>query len=325
MPALLAQVAMNPASGYALPPHWGWYVILYFFLGGLAAGAYFVATLLAAQRDPGDRDTIRLGYLLAFPLVAICGLLLIVDLGVPSRFWHMLVRSEAAPLPLLKLWSPISIGSWVLAIFALFSFVSFVGTLVEMGTLRQPWLVTFDRRARSLPRPFAIVWGVAGAFFGFFLAGYTGVLVTGTSIPVWHNARLLGALFLVSAASTSYALLTILLLRRGHAFRALPVRKLVRADRYAMLLELAVLAAMLTLLGGLARPFVAGGFGVVFWLGVIGVGLVIPLVLHRVSPRTWDERRRSIIGAGCVLAGGLLLRFVIVMAPQYPLVPLWYL
>ena len=37
--SLLAQLGtVNPQSGDGLAPHWGWYVILYFFLGGLAAG-----------------------------------------------------------------------------------------------------------------------------------------------------------------------------------------------------------------------------------------------------------------------------------------------
>jgi formate-dependent nitrite reductase membrane component NrfD len=323
-PALL-QLGANPQSGVGLPPHWGWYVILYFFLGGLAAGCYFIATLLALVGDPRDRETVRTGYLLAFPLVLLCGLLLIVDLGVPLRFWHMLVHSKHPPLPLLKVWSPISLGSWVLTAFGFFSFVSFVGTLVETGRLRWPAAVRLDRWGRARPRPFAVLWGVLGAFFGFFLAGYTGVLVIGSSVAPWHNAQLLGGLFLASAASTSYALLILLALRRGRGYADSTVQKLSRGDRYAIVLELILLLAMLLLLGGLARPFAAGGFGVVLWLGVVVVGLLAPLVLHRAHVRRWTDERRTAVAALCVLAGGLLLRFVIVMAPQYPTVPLWYL
>jgi formate-dependent nitrite reductase membrane component NrfD len=323
--APLAQIAANPYSGYALPPHWGWYIILYFFSGGLSAGSYFIATMLLLVGDPRDRDTIRLGYLVSFPLLLVCALLLIVDLGVPSRFWHMLVQSENLPELLLKPWSPISVGSWVLTVFGLFSFVAFVGTLVETGRIRSPRLVRLDQWARERPRPFAVLWGVLGTFFGFFLAGYTGVLVTGTSIPVWHNARLLGALFLASAASTSYALLSLALLRRGQRHTDPAVAKLARADRFAIVLELALLAIMLLVLGPVASPIVSGGFGVVFWLGVVGVGLVAPLVLSRSRVHGRDQERRAVIAAACVLAGGLLLRFVIVMSAQFPAVALWAL
>ena len=325
-PALLLQIAANPQSGVALPPHWGWWVILYFFFGGLAAGSYFIATMLELVGDRRDDDAVQLGYLLAFPLVLLCGLLLVVDLGVPLRFWHMLVQSERVPLPMFKSWSPISVGSWVLSLFGLFSFVSFVGVLVQRRRLTWAPLVRADRWARSRPRPFVLLWGILGAFFGFFLAGYTGVLVTGTSLPFWHNARLMGALFLASAASTSYALLILLLLRRGATHADTTVAKLARADRMAIVLELVVLAVMLVLLGGVARPMIAGGFGVVFWFGVVLVGLLLPLAFHwsgRVGPASAE--RRATLAAACVLVGGFLLRFVVVMSPQWPMVPLWYL
>lgn len=323
--ALVAQLGANPQSGVALPPHWGWYVVLYFFLGGLAAGCYFIATMLDVAGDPRDRDLVRVGYLVAFPLVVICGLLLIIDLGVPLRFWHMLVESKHPPMPLIKPWSPISLGSWGLTAFGFFSFVSFIGALVEAGRLRQPTLVRLDRWARSRPRPLAVLWAILGAFFGFFLAGYTGVLVGGTSLAVWHNARVLGGLFLASAASTSYALLLLIALRHGRRYRDSTVAKLERADRWAIGIELLLLVAMLVLLGGLARPFITGGYGALFWVGVVAVGLLAPLVLHRYRPRDWDDERRALVSATCVLVGGLLLRFVIVMAPQWPIVPPWYL
>lgn len=328
----LLQFATNPQAGVALPPHWGWWVILYFFFGGLAAGSYFIATMLSLVGDRRDDDVVRLGYRLSFPLVLLCGLLLIVDLGQPLRFWHMLIQSERFPLPMFKSWSPISVGSWVLSAFALFSFVSFVGVLVQDGRLRWAPLVAADRWARSRPRPFAVLWGVLGTFFGFFLAGYTGVLITGTSLPLWHNARLMGALFLASAASTSYALLILILLRHGRTHADTTVAKLERADRMTIVLELVILTAMLILLGGVARPMIAGGFGVVFWLGVVLLGLLVPLVLTHPhagtrSRRTGraDAERRAMLSAACVLVGGLLLRFVVVMSPQWPTVPLWYL
>ena len=323
---LLAQIgAVNPQSGYGLAPHWGWYVILYFFLGGLAAGSYFIATMLALTGDARDRETIRLGYMLAFPLVVACGILLVIDLGVPLRFWHMLSQSERPPLPIFKWWSPMSLGSWVLMAFSLFSFVSFVGVLVETGRVRWSPVVRFDRWARATPRPLAVAWAVVGTFFGFFLAGYTGVLLTGTSIPVWHNARLLGGIFLASAASTSYALLILLLLRRGRTHGEPPVAKLAAADKMMIGLELFLIVVMLIVLGGVAQPFTSGGFGILFWLGVIVIGLLVPLALQLIPQLRWDARRRAVVASMCVLAGGLILRFVIVMAPQWPSVHLWAL
>ena len=321
----LAQFGVNPQSGIANAPHWGWYVVLYFFLGGLSGGCYFIASFLALLGDPHDRPAIRLGYLIAFPLVVICGILLIIDLGMPLRFWHMLIQSEQVPKLMFKPWSPISVGSWVLVAFSFFAFVSFIGALVESGRIRQPTLVRLDARAREAPRPLAALWGILGAFFGFFLAGYTGVLVTASGEAVWHNAQLLGALFLISAASTSYALLMLLLLRRGATAVDPTVVKLARADRWAIGLEILVLAIMLIGLGGLARPFISGGFGIVFWIGVVIIGLLAPLVLHWRGHHPGNAHRNARLAATCVLVGGLLLRFVIVMSPQWPRVMPWYL
>src|SRR5207249_1584737 len=94
-----------------------------------------------------DRRISRVGYWIAFPLIVLCGVFLTLDLGQPERFWHMLFRSEVVKealeagwprsgqswklmmhAPLLKYWSPMSIGSWALSIFGLCSLFSFLGS-----------------------------------------------------------------------------------------------------------------------------------------------------------------------------------------------------
>jgi len=336
---LLQVLAANPQSGAALPPRWGWYVILYFFLGGLAGGLLAIAAGLDMVGDDRDREAVRLAHRLAFPLVILCAALLTVDLGQPLRFWHMLVKSNRFPAPILKPWSPISLGSWILLVFGVAAFVEFLGTLADppgnnvgdgrlkrwlwLDNLRRDVLVPARERVRSWPRAVHRAWTVLAGLSGFALAGYTGVLVTGTSRVAWHNARLMGALFLLSGTSTAYALLMLLLVRRGRAANDTTLRKLGDSDQWAVAFELLVLTFMLVSLGGLGRPFWSGGFGVVFWLGVVGIGLLVPLARHWIA---LGPGERSVTrAAGCVLIGGLLLRFVFVMSPQYPRVPLWHL
>jgi formate-dependent nitrite reductase membrane component NrfD len=316
---------INPESGVPLVPHWGWFVVLYFFMGGLTAGLYAIASALDALGDPRDRAAVRLGYTLALPGVAVCALLLVLDLGRPLRFWHMLIRADAVPLPMLKPESPISPGSWILTAFGGFALVSFMGVMAETGRLRWPLLFAAHQRWTRLPLLLRLAWLGTGAFLGFCLAGYTGVVLIGTTRPVWHNAYFLGGLFLASAASTSYALLVLLLLRRGRGAEDVTVRKLHAADRWALGIEIALLAALLLSLGRLARPLVTGGYGVVFWLGVLGGGLLFPLLLDVVSIGRGRREKRLRLGAYGALAGGLVLRFVWVMAPQWPRVPPWRL
>jgi protein NrfD len=315
------QWQINPQSGVPLPPRWGWYVVLYFFIGGLTGGCYAIASLLDALGDPRDRGAVRLGYTLAFPGVLLCAVLLILDLGRPERFWHMVIKSHYFPEPLLKYWSPISLGSWILSAFGTFAFISFVGVLLQRGRIRWPPLVRLGERLRRLPRPVHLAWSIVGSLLGFSLAGYTGVLMVGSVSPIWHNAIPLGGLFLASAVSSSYALLILLLARRSRDHSDPTLAKLEEADRWAIGLEVVLLLLVLLPLGALARPIVTGGYGVLFWVGAVLVGLVVPILLDLGGRR----QRRQVVRATLILAGGLVLRFVIVMAPQWPKVKPWHL
>jgi hypothetical protein len=67
-----------------------------------------------------------------FPLAVVCGVLLILDLGRPERFWHMLIQSETGR-PMFKYWSPMSVGAWALLVFSGLALLSFVGVLAEDG------------------------------------------------------------------------------------------------------------------------------------------------------------------------------------------------
>ena len=57
-------------------PQWHGLIIWYFFLGGIAAGAYVMAALADLFGDVDDRPGVRVAYYMAFPLVNVCGLLL---------------------------------------------------------------------------------------------------------------------------------------------------------------------------------------------------------------------------------------------------------
>ncbi len=116
-------------------PDWAWWIVLYFFFGGLTGGIYFTAAWLDLFGDEGDRPLLRVAHLLAFPLLLVCAVLLIVDLGQPLRFWHMIFQSERFPLPMFKPYSPMSFGSAILALFGAVAFLSFADALLMRGRL----------------------------------------------------------------------------------------------------------------------------------------------------------------------------------------------
>src|SRR5918994_1994026 len=111
-----------PSSTYfTVSPDWGWLIVLYFFFGGLAGGCFFLAALIDLFGRPEDRPLARIGYYVAFPAGVLSGLLLIVDLTIPTRFWHMLLQANTLR-PMFKAYSPMSVGSWALLGFGAFAF-----------------------------------------------------------------------------------------------------------------------------------------------------------------------------------------------------------
>jgi formate-dependent nitrite reductase membrane component NrfD len=269
-------------------PEWEMMIVWYFFLGGIAGGAYFTAAIADNFGSSRDSTVARIGYFLSLPLTLICGILLIADLGVPSRFLNM--------LRVFKFWDPMSIGAWAVGVFGLFAFVS---SLLSLRTTEEK--VALRRKL-----------GLVGTLFGFFLASYTGVLLGATAQPLWSDARLMGALFLASGASTGVAAVTLLLfLGGGGAEEAWA--KLERADRFAIAFELVVLALFLVTLGSASRPLTGGPFALLFWGGLVVVGLLIPLALEFVAH---GAKLIGALAAVLVLIGGFVLRYVMVMSIQ---------
>jgi formate-dependent nitrite reductase membrane component NrfD len=324
---------MNP---FVHDPGWGWWIVWYFFLGGLAAGCYFLATLIELFGSPEDRLLARLGYRVAFPLVVICGVLLIVDLERPERFWHMVLQSELVhealgegwPLggwgrmvqaAMLKWWSPMSIGAQALGIFGVCSFLSFLGTFWPAGRLAR----VLD--SHVVGRVFKVI----GSIVGFFVAAYTGALLTATNQPLWSATDWIGPLFLTSAASTAIALLLLL----GRTISAETRERLERADLWALAVELFIFLIFLASLGGVLPLALATWEGLLLVFGTFGGGVLVPLWLHLGFKDA--SRARGTTAALCALIGGFILRFGMVrvgpaLLHQFPNVtpaevdvPLW--
>src|SRR6267378_5266261 len=219
---------------FTASPHWTWLIILYFFVGGIAGSAFFVAALLQWFGRADDQPVIRTGYAIGFWGAVISGALLTLDLGRPLRFWHMVFQSEHFPSLMFKGWSPISFGAWGLMLFGACAFLS--------------W---YSEKGGTLAKLIA----AAGGLLGFFVAGYTGVLLSVTNRPIWADSPWLGALFLASGASTAAAWLGLLGPNRGAAESSL--RWLSTFDARALVVELLLLIVFVASLGAVARVWVS--------------------------------------------------------------------
>jgi formate-dependent nitrite reductase membrane component NrfD len=169
------------------PPVWTWEVPLYFFVGGISgvsACMAFVAHLFRA-----DPSLIRVLLWIGFLGAAVCPILLIADLGRPTRFLNM--------LRVFKWRSPMSMGAWILLAFSI---------------CVTPALLTHELIIHGFDWPIldGARWAAEAVALvtGLLLAGYTGVLIGATANPVWSaNRRILPVHFLTSGLGGASAIL----------------------------------------------------------------------------------------------------------------------
>jgi len=302
---MISPLLLGPPSDtwYTQAPDWGWLIVVYFFLGGIAGGAAFLSAMFDLFGVPEDKPMARLGYVIAFIAIVLAGPLLIVDLHRPERFWHQFIASKSHGL-IFKWWSPISYGSWAVGLFGLLITLAFVGTIAEReGSPR----ILRSLRVGALGRIVSALTGL----FGLFVAGYTGILLAATNRPLWADTTLLGLLFLLSGVSAAAALMTLLGRRRTHPAS---VHWLNQMDAWTSVIELAVLVVLALSLGSVAREVWGNGWGVLLVVGVALIGLLIPLLLH------WRPRLLGNLSvpsaAVLVIVGSFLLRTVIVLSSQ---------
>jgi len=293
---------------YVASPDWHQWIVWYFFLGGIAAGSYALACLVRLLGTEADRRAVRVADYIATPIIALCGVMLVVDLGRPERFWHMMIQSETLR-PMFKWWSPMSAGSWGLSTFGAFAGLSFAAALAEDGWFG---LGRFRPIAEWLTR------GVLGrlmALGGFvsacYLGSYTGSLLNASNQPIWARSTWLSPLFLASSASTGAAAMVVLIRWRLRTTPREVVERLERFDRFAIVLELVAMVGFAASLGGLAGPALLRWPGILIPAFVVPVGLLLPLVLGRV-PWRWGHWAAPLM----VLAAGYLLRYAVVYLPE---------
>src|SRR5205807_9071429 len=150
------------------PLHWEWWILGYFFFGGISGGSYALGTLLRFSGNARDASAARIAFITSFIALIPCPIFLTIDLGQPLLFWHMLVDTSTGGLA-FRPESPMSLGSWALLIFGIFSFVSFLGAIAEAGLFRATGGI-----ARALRGTAGLVRGATGTDVGLLNGAYPG-------------------------------------------------------------------------------------------------------------------------------------------------------
>jgi len=254
-------------------------VPIYFYVGGLAGAS--AALGAAAQLRPGLAALVRrTRFVAAAGAMASAGLL-IEDLGRPTRFLNM--------LRVVRLRSPMSVGSWILTAFGALSAAAAAGEVI------------------ALPDGLVDGAGLAAGLVGLPLAGYTAVLLASTAVPVWQGARTtLPPLFLASAAASAASALDLM---------DVPPRAQATARRFGLCCKAAELLAAHAVERELSSvPSVVRTLGE----GLAGTLWRAAKLLTAVSLIASAPRRRPrwlrVASGLCGTAGGIAHRFAIFQA-----------
>ena len=287
---------------------WGWEIPVYLFLGGLVAGMMIViGSLLLRRGGPRERSVSAALPALGIALLSLGMLALFLDLEHKRYVWRLYTTMQLA--------SPMSWGAWIL----LLVYPALVAAFVAHPPAPVEGLFpSLDRATQFVRRRAGGLHAVALVNIGLGLALgiYTGILLSSLGArPFWSSA-LLGPLFLVSGLSSAAALAHVVARNRDES------KSLARADNLLLTVELAVVVLFLIGLVSTSRAhaeaaaLVLGGpFTAVFWVLVVGMGIVLPLIVQSLAAA--QRIRDTVLAPMLVLGGGLALRFVIVLAGQY--------
>jgi formate-dependent nitrite reductase membrane component NrfD len=315
------QVAPPSPTWFTDSPEWGWYIVVYFFLGGIAGGAAFLSGLLDLLGDRVDRRMTRIGYLIALVAILIGGPLLIVDLTRPERFWHMIWKSDTGG-PMFKYYSAISLGVWIGLAFFIFVALAAAASLADMRRGGEQARSRDEAVSSSTPASgndyddfstslFRKIVALGCILTGSALAGYTGLVLTGSNRPLWGDSAWITLLFLLSGISAGGAAMILFGWRQGHPGT---VRWIEQMEAYSSVLELIVLAIIAATIWSVVRVVWSGAWGAILLFGVGVLGIVAPIVLYA-RPRALGSATVP-IAALLVLIGGFLLRTVVILSSE---------
>jgi hypothetical protein len=237
----------------------GWHGIIAWdaLLNGMAMGLFLAAAVSELAAPAVFTHVAKVAYPVALVLLLVDLVLLVLDLGDPLRFHHM--------LRVFKPSSPMSLGTWCLTIFSLpLTAAAALSLLAELG-----WDFEWAR----------LLAVVLGLLPGFGAAAYKGVLLSTNAQPGWKDARWLGAYLTNSALLMGCAELLVLSALIGQTQATVILR-----TAFIVLLVLNVIP--LGLLFANLRPIHAQLYtrGQQWRVGsLIAVGALIPLGLMLVN------------------------------------------
>ena len=283
---------------------WGWEVAVYLYLAGMGAGALVIG--LVADWTGYFTYSARTILLWGPILVSIAAPLLILKLGIKQRFLNTVLNPRT---------------SWLSRGFFILSLCIVVGLLI-LGISSLPY---FSIALTNWSSPLLGL-DIIGFIIALATAVYTGILIKSVRfVPLW-NTWWLPALFTVSALSTGSMVVTLSLLGystlvTSAAYPAQLMDVLMRIGQVLMVVEVVTLVLYLLFRyraedegRSSVRLLLTGNMKYLFWIGIIVMGFVLPIILEVIYSVYHDNHLWLLLTGISLLTGGLFLRFGVVYA-----------
>ena len=304
--------------------YWPWPIAVYLFLAGLSAGAMMVALLVKWNYHKKQDDSIwdamvKAGAIVA-PITICVGLaLLVLDLGKPLSFYWILITYNFG--------SVMSIGVALLLLYTPFAFLFAI--IIFEEEIEKYGFLALLRPISRLIRSFAPLSKAIETLLFILAIGvgvYTGFLLSAiTKLPLW-NTPILPILFLTSGFSSGIAAnILVGLCCFKHLIHEENVKYLLVLDLRAVLFEIPLIAVLFLGLyfeGGASalaakQALTTGQYALIFWLGVVGLGLLTPIAIALTALKNHAYRVGYIVANSLVvICGVVMLRYYIVYAGQ---------
>ncbi|MEH8136928.1 cytochrome c nitrite reductase subunit NrfD [Gallibacterium anatis] len=307
---------------------WDEIIAIYLFLLGISAGATMIAVLLKrsgiAGSNPSENNIIRCAAIIA-PTTLLLGLtILIFHLTKPWTFWYLMFNYHHTSIMSMGVML-FQVYMVFLLLWLAFIFKTLVAQLINRFLPKLAFINNIIEKLERFSSPVEIIL----IFLSVLLGAYTGFLLSALiSYPMLNNP-VLPALFLASGTSSGIAALMMATLLFTKESTHSPALNFVhKFELPVVLIEAFLLFAFCIglFLGGGQKTValynaIGGGFwSYVFWVGLVGIGLIAPLFLNAVASETVKHRKGFILFvAGLSLFGVLCLRFWALYAGQMTL------
>jgi protein NrfD len=286
---------------------WGWEIPFYLFLGGISAGILIFSAYFTLRGRQDELPVAVKWMPLAVPFLIGIGLIaLLMDLSHVLYFWQLFTN--------IRWESPMSWGAWTLGLIMPMS-IAWIATWVEDLFPRWDWKFDEVKTAINWLKTNRRYMAQVLILLSVILGMYTGILLSAFNARPFWNTSILGPLFLTSGLSASAALVSFF--SKSEVER----RLFTRIDIILIGIELFMIIHLF--MGHLAgtqvhiqaaQMFLGGVFTVPFWVFVVGLGLILPVILeilelkHKFIP--------AIVPVVLIVGGNLMLRFIVVNAGQ---------